>query len=349
MPSRLAAALASLAVLTSPAAAHASHSDARLPLRLTMDAPAECPDRQAFLQQLQARSSRIREAQADEGAPSMRIELRRRDEQIYGTLIVGQLGGQLDREERRREVRGTDCESVAAGLALVAVVILDPSAALSIDAASVAQPILEAPSPTQSPRAPASVLSGSSPSAPPPPPLGRISSPARLSAGAALELALGLGPDPDIVPRAFIDLELPSPIARASARLSMGRGYPHAVDTAIGTAQITLTDVRFEPCVEVWSPGALRLRTCGIVEGGLLGGEGTNTTSPKSENRDFLELGVGLRPTWVVHEQVIVGVFLAGAVPLARYRFYFASPDTTAYRLAAWSGFGELSVGVYFW
>jgi hypothetical protein len=281
----------------------------------------------------------------------MRIELRRGDGQVYGTLIVAQLGGQLDREERRREVRGGDCESVAEGLALVAAVILDPSEALTVQTTLSTPPISEAPSRTLSSPSPApvpvSILSGPSPLTPMSLPPGRASA-ARLSVGAAIEVAAGLGPDADVVPRAFIDLELPAPIAKASARLSVGRGYPHTADTTVGTAFITLTDVRFEPCVEVWSSGTLRVRTCGILEGGVLDGQGTNTTAPKSENRGFLELGLGLRPMWIVREQLTVGVLLAGALPLARYRFYFASPDTTAYRLAAWSGFGEFSVGVRF-
>jgi hypothetical protein len=61
-----------------------------------------------------------------------------------------------------------------------------------------------------------------------------------------------------------------------------------------------------------------------------------------------IELGLGLRPTWVVGRRFILGVLVGAAVPTARYRFLF-SPNETAYQLAAWSGVGEFSIGVYFW
>src|SRR5260221_830821 len=106
MPPRVAAALVSLFLLTSVAKADTSDSGAELSVRLDLDAPAQCLDRQAFLEQLRARSSRIREARVDASAPWLRIDIRRDDAQTYGTLIVGQLGGPRDREERPRDVRG---------------------------------------------------------------------------------------------------------------------------------------------------------------------------------------------------------------------------------------------------
>jgi hypothetical protein len=160
---------------------------------------------------------------------------------------------------------------------------------------------------------------------------------------------MGLGPDPQVIPRAFVDLELPALFAGPSGRLSVGRGFTSSVSTPNGTADITLTDVRFEPCVDAWSSATFRARVCGVVELGILSGEGRDTTDPQSGTRASLELGLGLRPTWIVRDQIVLGILLAGALPLARYRFYFDTPDKTAYRLAAASAIGEASVGVRFW
>jgi hypothetical protein len=234
-------------------------------------------------------------------------------------------------------------------LALIAVVILDPSANLSPAPASSSSPIT-GPAPPVEPQ-PSPVAGPVVAASPVPRPASnpdRTSGRARLAIGAALEAVLGQGPDPAVAPRAFLELRLPAPLARGSVWLSVGRGYPSTVDTAIGSAQVTLTDVRLEPCVQAWAPGALQIHACGIADVVVLSGQGTNTIQPKSESRAVLELGFGLRPVWALSEQVSVGVLLAAALPLARYRFYFTTPDTTAYRLSAWSGFGEVGIGVRF-
>ena len=134
MSARPIAVLAILLVYAPVAAAGASGDRPSNPVRLTVKAAPNCPGREAFLGRLEARGVRIREPQADERAPSMRVELRADDGQVFGQLTFHPLDGPLDGEDLRREVQGTDCDSVAASLALVAAVILDPTAT---DAAAV--------------------------------------------------------------------------------------------------------------------------------------------------------------------------------------------------------------------
>jgi hypothetical protein len=350
MSARPIAVLAILLVYAPVAAAGASGDRPSNPVRLTVKAAPNCPGREAFLGRLEARGVRIREPQADERAPSMRVELRADDGQVFGQLTFHPIDGPLDGEDLRREVQGTDCDSVAASLALVAAVILDPTAT---DAAAVVQPVpAPCPVPAPIPTCTAPPRQEPAPAAPPrqePLPPARSSGAARLSLGAALEAVAGLGPDATVVPRAFANLDLPAPLASASLRVSLGRGYTQTAHTATGNAEITLTDFRFEPCLNPWSPAAWRVPACGLVEGAVLSGTGTNTSHARSESRALLGLGLGLRPTWVVRDQITLGLLVGASVPLARYRFYFASPDTTAYRLAAWSALGEFSVGVRFW
>jgi hypothetical protein len=121
------------------------------------------------------------------------------------------------------------------------------------------------------------------------------------------------------------------------------------VATIDGTAEIGLTNVRVEPCLDVWSPGSFQVEACGIIEGDVLSGQGTSTNEAASASRISVELGLGLRPTWDVTRQISLGFLVGGAVPLARYRFYFASPDTTAYQLARGSGLAELGAAWRFW
>jgi hypothetical protein len=299
-----------------------------------------CLDRDSFLAYLRERSPRIREAAAGETARTVRVELEPAQGQMLGRLSVQQTGEQ----EGRREVRGSDCGSVAKGLALIAAVILDPIAALKPPART--EPAKAAPelSSTASPPAPSPP-----PSMPPSAPLRPTASAATVSLGAALELATGLGPDPAIVPRAFVGLDLPAPLRGLSVLASVGHAFDRRVVTVDGTAEIALTNIRAEPCVDLWSPRVFQLPACGIIEGDVLDGQGSHTTGAQSAHRLSVELGIGVRPTWILTRHVALSVLVGATVPLARYRFYFTSPDATAYRLAYWAGFAEFGAAWRFW
>ncbi|MGA7119958.1 MAG: hypothetical protein WBY94_07675 [Polyangiaceae bacterium] len=272
----------------------------------------------------------------------MHVALRAEDKEVLGQLTFFPIDGPLRGQELRREVRGADCESVATSLTLVAAVILDPEVpgnGVEADVAPSSPPGASHANPAPGQTWPSSTREEHVPSAGTP---GAV----RFWFGVGLEGALGLGPDLAVVPRAFADLELAE--ARLSVRLSFGRGYTRTIETAAGSAEITLTDLRLEPCVDVSSPAALRIRACGIVDAGMLEGVGTNTKGPRSESRPVTELGLGLRPTWIIRDSISIGLLAGAAAPLARYRFYFASPDTTAYRVPTWAGLLEFSMGVHF-
>ena len=257
-------------------------------------------------------------------------------EQVHGTLTISPVDAPPGAEAGGREIHGTDCQSVGEGLALIAVVILDPSVVVPADISPASAPAGVLPEPVARARVSTSPMS----------PLARPAP--RLAIGAAAAAIVGQGPEVVFEPRAFLDLDVPGPVSKGSIRLSAGRSYPRTVDTQTGAAQITLTDVRLEFCFEPWSAGALQVRTCGLAEGGALSGQGLNTNLPKSASRGLLELGLGIRPVWALSDQVTVGLLLAAEAPVATYRFYFISPDTTAYRLSMWSAWAELGVGVRF-
>jgi hypothetical protein len=333
-------------LLSSAAAADGPPDTDGIPLRLTVEAPLGCSDSAAFLSQLRKHTPRVREAARAERARSLIVALRAEDGQFVGALTVrDEAGG-----EGHREVRGADCPSVVAGLAFVAAVIVDPRAALReipSDSSFVAQ-AGDGASPrstTESPSAEAA------PRSPPPRDTASARQPGtalRLAAGAGIEMARGLGPDTAVIPRLFVDLELPRLLRGAHVRLSAGRGLARSVGTEFGTADIALTDVRVDPCVDVTSLASFQLGVCGIVDGVYMAGAGTNTWQPQDAQRFSVELGLGLRPRWVLLQWVTLEAMIGGAAPLVRYRFFFA-PDTTAYRLAAVSGFVEFAAGVRFW
>jgi hypothetical protein len=292
------------------------------PLRLSMDAPPGCPGRSAFFAAMHDRTQRIREARDNEPARFFRVEIvLTGGGGATGTMTVRDLDGQ----EGRRELRGEDCESVATGLALVAALIVDPSAVLAPpDAPSQSPPQTPAPSPRSDPSA-------------------------RLSAGAALELLAGVNPNPAVIPRLFVDLELPGILKRLNARASVGRALTQSVVTSLGTATFALTLLRFEPCFDlVAKADVFHLNACGVVEGSFMSASGTNTYNGQDVGRSWAELGLAIRPTWVLSNRIELGLLGGLTAPTARPRFYFA-PDTLAYQVATWAGFGEVTVGAYFW
>jgi hypothetical protein len=348
MDPRIAAATVCIALWTATALDGGASSDgAILPVRLTVESSGNCPGREVFLSELQARSARVREARADERAQAMRVELSSSHGQASGRLIFRPLDGPLEGQDLQRDLRGADCRSVLEGLALVAALILDPAAASPEEPEPVA-PATGPPDTAAPPPAPPPVLPPEADARRRPSVAIRSSDRTRVSLGAAIEVAAGLGPDPAVMVRAFIDVVLPAPLSTASTRLSLGRSDARSVDTAVGSAQITLTDVRWEPCLDLWSPAMWRVRGCGIVEGGVIDGAGTNTNAPRTASRTLVELGLALRPTLLVRDRLILGFMVGMSVPLARYRFYFSSPDTTVYELSAVSVLGEFSLGVRF-
>jgi hypothetical protein len=319
------------------AAAQGAPEAATFPLRVAVEAPSGCSDSAAFFARVRRHTSRVREASGDERAKTMQVVLRSEDGQFAGSLTVHDEGG----GEGHREVRGADCASVAAGLAFVAAVIVDPAAALG------ASPDVPAPiGPAEEAVAPAPAASRPLPRDAPTE--SRSGIPFRLSAGGGVATARGLGPDTAVMGRLFVDLELPGLLRGAYARLSAGRALARSVATSVGTADIEVTDVRLDPCLNVLPPASFELGACGIVDAVILAGSGTNTWQPQDAQRVSIELGLGVRPRWVVWRRFTLQAMIGGAAPVARYRFYFA-PDTTAYRLAAVSGFAEFAAGVRFW
>jgi hypothetical protein len=313
-----------------------------LPVRLTVD--AACSDPGAFLAELKRHSPRVRGASDAEPSRSLTVAVRRDGEQVVGALTVRDLG----ENEGHREVRGQDCSSVVAGLAFVAALTIDP------DAASQAPPALASPAgtPVGPETLPTSIAAAGSDSGTHSPSPGNSElAPARsfgIAAGAAIEAARGLGPDTALLPRLFLDLEFGRLLGGAHARLSGGRGITRVVATNVGNASIDVADVRLDACIDAWSRASFQLASCGLVDGVVLAGEGKNTQGPESANRLSIELGVALRPRWIVEDWISLELAAGASAPLTRYRFYFAPPDTTAYRLAAVSAFAEFAAGVRF-
>jgi hypothetical protein len=294
-----------------------------LPLRLTVTAAFGCPDGATLLSQVKDYAPRVRAALPGESATAIQIEVHPSGPLLEGIVTVEDPGG----ASGRRELQGANCDALASAAAFVIAVIMDPQAARANE------PAPASPSPALTP-APSKPL----------PPIGQI------SAGTAIEIAHGFGPDPAVIARLLLDFAFSRWLAGVSLRVEGGRGLEHSVHVGAGTATIGATDARIEPCYGVWSPRALTVRGCGVVEILFLSAdsEAGDPATSRSPTLASLELGLAVRPTWTIGKYFSVGLLAGAAVPLARYRFYFTLPDTTVYRLPALSTFGELSAEVNF-
>lgn len=316
-------AAAALIWTMSPAVARAQTGPeaGALPVDLRVHGPPGCSSTADFTRRLRGYGVRVRAVREGEGARAFLVDLHEEAPGMVGTLAVRDAIG-----EGRRTVRGADCDAVAAGLAFIAAVILDP------------ERVRSGPPPELQPL----------PSHPPRPAPDDHEPRWRLALGAGLQAAAGLAPGIEAVPRAFVDVELGRALRWANARLSAGRGFAHQVFTESGIAEITLTDVRLEPCADVATLGAWRGRVCGLVDVVSLFGKGIATVNASDRLRWSLDLGVALRPTWSATRWLSLGLGLGVEFPLTRYRFTFA-PNTSAYPTEMMAGFAELTTAVYFW
>src|SRR5690349_14735342 len=98
------------------------------PFRLVYEAPASaCPDREAFLHEIFARTQRPRLAPDGEDGPAIAIRVAidvKSESSSTGRLEMREPDG----TNETREVSGQTCTEVAKALALVTALVLDPDA-----------------------------------------------------------------------------------------------------------------------------------------------------------------------------------------------------------------------------
>src|SRR5262249_7756478 len=85
------------------------------PIHLVFDAPATCPDRQGFLDQVAARTSLVRLAHQNESARTFAVTLSVEGDHVMGRLLITEVDADrrawqwIDHRQRRaRRRRGSD-------------------------------------------------------------------------------------------------------------------------------------------------------------------------------------------------------------------------------------------------
>jgi hypothetical protein len=346
--------------------ADAEESEERI--RLTYEAPSDCPGEAVFLAQVRARTRRIRRAADGERARTFWISIARGEKQTAGHLRIREPGGwQSD-----REVAGDTCEEVVAALALVASLAVDPNAETGdVAAAPPAGSESPVPSrssiPTEAPALPALTSNGAplpAPSAPPsiparpaggsPTPQPR-EQPARPMASrwhfaVGLAAAFVAGVSPNGVASVPVWAEAAGPrngLFTPTVRAGFERATSGTISLRGPTATLTWTVAVLEGCPARWTFGAVAFEPCVRAEAGVLEGAGANIVPAREQKRAWVALGPVARVQWSVVGPLFVDFEAGLRAPLVRTRYFF-EPNTTVYQPPPVAGVVAGGLGVRF-
>jgi hypothetical protein len=308
------------AELAAPAAAHAQA------VRVgAVEAPASCPDADAFYAEVAARAPSVR--RGGDGSPwSLRVRVASGPRGFAGRLeIDGPSGAAV------REASDPSCASVVTALAVMA--------ALAITASP--PPPLPKPGPVEEP----------APPAPSPPP--RAPSPWHLGAfaAAALETAAAPAPAWGFASSVRVHREVPS-VLLFDVRLGFRYTGTDRIDAGPGGALVTLAVATLDVCMmQLPARGPLRLRVCPGATVGALRAEGRDVQAPQASSAPWVSLPLLLRLEWAPLPDA-TGLFFglaAGAeVPLTRHRFVWQPSGEVGLEVPPVGFSGQLGLGVRF-
>jgi len=310
---------AACAISTLLGASHACAEDS-VPLRLRYEAPAECPNAEAFFAEVVARTALAQRARANEPASALIVTIR---------SVPGGHAGRFELEARgaksTREVSAAQCAQLVTALALITALAIDPNASTA--------PTVKTASPTPSPP-------------PPAPPAARPR--LRWKAGAAVELLAGFGSSPSLLVRPFVELarEGRGPFSYAF-RLAAERAQNTAVKAA-GDAELTLWAGRAEACpLRLAASTRVRVVSCVTLDLGQLQANASGVSPTRKVDRPWVAPGALGRLELQLHDMLALEVAGELASPLVRDRF-FVNTNATLYRAPALVGGAALGLAFCF-
>lgn len=358
------------AVLSAAAGAPARPAQAQA---VRYEAPADCPDRNAFEARMRARSQRPKHNAHRE----FEVELSRGEGGVVGSIAVREADGSVT----RRRIAAADCEEAVDALALIAALALDSAAAQderrpkpattpastrggrraqrtrsdenargqSADEAATDEAAADEPgTPPAAIEAPATRAitprsNGQPPRSDPEATVG-----AELFASALALTAAAPNPQP----AAEIGAAVSAPIARAAAlrmRLSARITGTQRAEAPLdqGTAELRLWSAAGAVCPGTSPSDALWLFGCGVFEAGAVSASGSDTDDARDKQRVWLAAGAGVELTWLVVAPLRLHASVEGLVPLYRDRFLIG--DRVVHRVPALAARAGLGVGVALW
>jgi hypothetical protein len=336
-PSRgaiLGVSFATLATLGRAGIARGQEADGdREAIHVLVEGSATCLSETRLFEQLEARTSRVRRADAGTTARTFVVSVKPEAGGFVGRLVVVEPTGRTE----PRVVHASTCDQAASGLALIA--------AISIDARA------QEPTHTAPPAAPPAPDVPAAPDASAAAPPRNAPSWTFAAGGSAAPMSL---PDAGLGFGAFVGVTREAPgIFAPELRISGTRTAGATVTTSVGSGQpIWLTlDLSFCPLRTAHRV----LSACADVEGGVLQVD-ASATGPSSPSRPWIAPGLGGRISFpdlsiASRLQLLVDLDLAVRAPLLRDTFYsLGNPSNfEVYRAPVLVARGEIDVGLRFW
>jgi hypothetical protein len=334
-------------------------------LRFTYVAPQACPDAEAFVKEVHARTARFQIVRFGDGLRSFEVVIAQTGNNFRGSVRVTDGGGAAS----VRTVDGTDCEDVGRTLALVTALSIDPKALSSPSPGDMGPPgapdpatpapvaSTAPPTPPEPPASPPSTATAVKDPAPPPadenpaPPPSAQSS----SRGWRMDLVGGAfvqGVDaPSVVIGGAILVGLTLGGERALSplfRVGVALASSGSLDASPGAVTLAWTVGRAEICPLRWpAQGALELRPCLTGDFGVVSASATGVSNPQSHVQPWETLGVQALAEWAPLDPLFVDVELSLSTPLERDRF-FVAPSPVVYQAPVFVPAGTLALGVRF-
>jgi hypothetical protein len=352
--------------LVGPALAQRTGNAATAPedsphFHLTYVAPADCPDRNAFLGAIRARTPRPQLAADDEVAVTFVVTLEVEPTGSTGHLDVREPDG----DAQKRSVSSRTCSEVARALALVVALVLDPDALTAPEPAIVEPPTTPpAPSPAAGPAAASPPQKPRQASPAPAPPRK-----AMWRAAGGVEIGALGGVAPAVAPLfgAFADLEL-VPSAASATSLAAGHGMPKlswpvlltpsfrvtarfaasSSDLPAGSQTYWWTGGTFRVCpIHLPLPRRFRVGPCGAFEVAAHYGTTQGVPNPSSNLDLWLAPEAGGSFEWAASPALTFELQGGAVFPMRRTRFFLA-PSTTLFEVPTVSATGTVALRLRF-
>ena len=323
---------------------------AAAPMVVSVDyrAPAECPSRAVFLEQVLGRLSHVRVVEPGEGARHFEVEVESNADESRARLEFVD----ADSQPVQREISARDCDEAVSGIALVTALAIDPRLSIAAPRRKSEAPKTEAaagrepePEPTAAPKP-----ANSEPVAPviaaePPIDDGRdrrtVSSRDRERWYWGLGAALGAVSDlaPSWAPNGLVFAEMGP--GQIRARLSLGYADSGSLDLSGRSARFRLAHGRTELCPLAATLGAVVLRPCTGLELGFVHAAGSESAlvaeAKTASGLWFAGLGV-LRAEVLLSSAFALTIDGQLRVPFLRRSYVFERPELPAFDTPRFGG-----------
>jgi hypothetical protein len=279
-------------------------------MRLAYQAPAGCPDVDAFTAEVRARAPRasMLAGRRFEVTVHANTTASSAATPFEGRVVIADESGVTP----SRAVRGDTCEDVVRALALAVAMTIDPVD----DEPAPPRAVLAPPAPTAPPSREASPVDRASPSKP----VERLHLSVGLKAGA--ESAVG----PLLAPAAGIYGDVAGP--RASLRVGAARSVSPLIERGAGSARFARTTMTLDGCPYRWrAASTLSLVPCATFEIGSLTSDGQATINPESRARLWVAAGLAGRLVWEAFGPIVFELEGRASAPFTRDRFFFRPAD----------------------